>query len=391
MSDAIREVAVVGAGPAGSICALELARRGHDVLLLDRENFPRDKACGDVLIPDALDVLRRVGLYDTVVEHARLMRKIRVYSPSQIEFDVPGDFVGLRRYKFDAILQQTAVAAGAEFRQASVCSLVRNAGGSVELGDTERRVVRARYVVLATGGNVDLALKTRLVSRAEPSAVAIRAYYRSPLGLDHLILSYDKEMLPGYGWIIPVAEDIYNVGCGITLSNKHNGHHNLKRLLGRFLETFPPAIDMMRDAKKLSPISGAGLRTAFSGTESVVDGPVIGIGETVGTTYPFTGEGIGKAMRTGEILAPILSRTIATGDRSHLDDYPRQITAELKPRYAAYLQAERWLGRAWLNDFVARRIRHSRSLQKALSDFVAESARPNAIYSPWSILRSFWT
>jgi flavin-dependent dehydrogenase len=56
MSDTVPsscDVLVVGAGPAGSACAQQLARAGFKVLLVDQHDFPRDKVCGDGLIPDA--------------------------------------------------------------------------------------------------------------------------------------------------------------------------------------------------------------------------------------------------------------------------------------------------------------------------------------------------
>ena len=67
------DVAVVGAGPAGATAALHLARRGLRVALVDRHRFPRDKVCGDALIPDAIHALERCGLYDTVRAHGITM------------------------------------------------------------------------------------------------------------------------------------------------------------------------------------------------------------------------------------------------------------------------------------------------------------------------------
>src|SRR5713226_8617426 len=64
------DVIVVGAGPAGSMAALHLARRGHRTLLLDKDAFPRDKVCGDALIPDTIRSLKRTGMYKEVCERA---------------------------------------------------------------------------------------------------------------------------------------------------------------------------------------------------------------------------------------------------------------------------------------------------------------------------------
>ena len=62
------DVLVVGAGPAGSACAQLLAAAGLDVVLADQHDFPRDKVCGDGLIPDSHAALRQLGVYDEVAD-----------------------------------------------------------------------------------------------------------------------------------------------------------------------------------------------------------------------------------------------------------------------------------------------------------------------------------
>jgi flavin-dependent dehydrogenase len=58
----LHDVIVIGAGPAGSTAAAFLARRGLDVLLLDKQRFPRDKACGDLIAPSVITILSELGL-----------------------------------------------------------------------------------------------------------------------------------------------------------------------------------------------------------------------------------------------------------------------------------------------------------------------------------------
>ena len=65
------DVLVVGAGPAGSAAAIELARAGLNVVLADQHTFPRDKVCGDALIPDAHAALKRLGLLRAVMAKAQ--------------------------------------------------------------------------------------------------------------------------------------------------------------------------------------------------------------------------------------------------------------------------------------------------------------------------------
>jgi len=63
-----REIIIVGAGPTGSAAAIALAQKGHDVLLLDRQAFPRDKTCGDGIPAGAFEILYSLGMKEKIQE-----------------------------------------------------------------------------------------------------------------------------------------------------------------------------------------------------------------------------------------------------------------------------------------------------------------------------------
>ena len=75
-----RDVIIVGAGIAGSVCAAYLARAGADVLLLDKAVYPRDKCCGDILREETVTHLSRLKLFDDLDRNGTLLRRIHVIS-----------------------------------------------------------------------------------------------------------------------------------------------------------------------------------------------------------------------------------------------------------------------------------------------------------------------
>src|SRR5512145_577595 len=111
------DVLVVGAGPAGSVAAMRLAQAGMRVVLSDRAAFPRDKTCGDGLIADALAVLRTLGLEQLVRDAAYGSSRLLTISPGGVEVRFQSTFLVLPRLRFDHLLFERAVAAGAEFRR----------------------------------------------------------------------------------------------------------------------------------------------------------------------------------------------------------------------------------------------------------------------------------
>lgn len=222
-NDTLWDVAIVGAGPAGSTAAYHLASKGHKVLLLDKKDFPRDKVCGDGLIPDALKCLERMNLLSKVMQEGRVVNKVTVFSPSRIRCEFPGfTFVTMKRYRFDAMLVEHAVSAGAVLLRASVVDIDADEGGATVITQDGRRV-NAKMCLLATGARIELAKKLGVITHEQGHATSLRCYVHSDLSLEELVFSFDKSILPGekpklaaYGWIFPLGNREFNGGRHMT-------------------------------------------------------------------------------------------------------------------------------------------------------------------------------
>jgi len=215
LADDVWDAVVVGGGPSGSMAALHLAAAGRLVLLLERHVYPRDKACGDLLIPDSLGALRRAGLYDEVAAIAQPLSEAVISSPSRIAWSIPGEYLCLQRERLDALLAQAAAARGAVVAHGRADAVRPLDDGTVEVEVRGRASpLRARAAVLAAGADVSLIDALGMVERAAPTAVAVRAYVRSPVSVDSMLISFDKEIVPGYAWIFPLPDHVYNVGVG---------------------------------------------------------------------------------------------------------------------------------------------------------------------------------
>jgi geranylgeranyl reductase family protein len=382
------DVVVVGAGPAGSAAAIWLARRGRRVLLLDRARFPRDKVCGDALIPDALRCLEGLGLVDEVRAIGHPASTVSVYSASRERLDIPGSFVTLKRRTFDAFLADRAVSAGACLVQADVAG-VRVASDEVEIEiEGVARLVRARSVLTSPGARVDLLQPHGLVSRRHASAMALRCYVRSPVQIDELVISYDAAIAPGYAWIFPMGDGEYNVGCGALVPEAGVAGMNLRRDFDTFVRTFPLARTLMAGATTQTKLQGAMLRCGLTGAEPLGPGPWLSAGEAIGATFPLTGEGIGKAMETAVMAADAIDRSLTLGSRAPLEGFEARVRRELGPKYVGYDVAQRWFQWPRLGDFVIRRAQRSRYLQAAVRGILDETIDPRTVFSVRGLVRS---
>src|SRR3954468_22427211 len=138
------------------MAARMLARAGMRVALCDKAVFPRDKTCGDALIPDSIAALRHAGVWDRIAENARSLDLLDVISPRGLSVPIRGEYRVLRRRVFDEILFNAAMSSGAEFHQVSVKGPLTD-GASVTGIAVERdgraEEIRAPLTVLATGAD----------------------------------------------------------------------------------------------------------------------------------------------------------------------------------------------------------------------------------------------
>lgn len=394
------DVLIIGAGPAGSACARALAQAGVEVLLVDQHPPGRDKTCGDGLIPDAHQALARLGLLDEVMRRAQPVSHVGCIGPRGGRIDVPGHLAVLPRRELDALLLQAAQEAGARFMQARF-EAPREADGRVtgarlKQGD-ELIEVAARWVVLATGAVPKALTAAGMCERHTPSGVALRGYVKAPAmvgKIKALEVVWDKAVRPGYGWIFPAPDGHFNIGVGVTDSHRDLGGGkgrkkdvNLRAIFDAFVAKYPPAAELMRVGELVGELKGAPLRCTLTGAKWTRPGLLV-TGEAAGSTYSFTGEGIGKAMETGLLAADAI---LAHGD----DDGATRATYEaaltaLKPKFDLYERANRVNAHPWLADLLIWRAKKSPRLLTRMSGVLNETSNPGNLVSIKGLSRLFF-
>ena len=402
------DVLVIGAGPAGSACAQWLARQGLQVVLVDQHDFPRDKVCGDGLIPDAHHALQRLGVHAEVMAQAQVAAHIGCIAPRGGRVDVPGRLAVLPRRQLDDILKRAAQRAGAHFHapwrfeapllegEGDAATVVGARLKSPSLGE---RDLRAGWVVLATGAVPRALMAAGVCERHTPSGIALRAYVRHPglAGrLRALEVVWHKQLRKGYGWIFPCPDGVFNIGVGLAHSHakQADGRNtmadvNLRELMAAFARIYPPAGELMQQGQQISDFKGAPLRCSLAGARFSRPGLLV-TGEAAGSTYAFTGEGIGKAMETGLLAAEALISGRASGEPEAAvrASYEAALLA-LKPRFDLYERANQVNAHPWLADLLIWRANRSPRILRRMEGVLEETGNPGNLVSLRGITRLF--
>ncbi|WP_077034313.1 geranylgeranyl reductase family protein [Pelomonas sp. KK5] len=387
-------VLIVGAGPAGSATARLLARAGIDVLLIDQHPLGRDKVCGDGLIPDAHAALARLGLLEQVMARAQRASHVACIGPRGGRVDVPGHLAVLPRRELDALLCLAAQEAGARFVAPArfEAPLIDDAGkvvGATIRLDERTIEVAADWVILATGAQPKALMSAGLCERQSPSCVALRGYVSAP-GLAGRIkaleLVWSRAVRPGYGWIFPAPDGSFNIGVGVTDSHATSTGAkkdlNLRSIFEAFVRDYPNAALLMREGELIGgDLKGAPLRCNLEGSRWTRPGLMV-TGEAAGSTYSFTGEGIGKAMETGMLAADaILCGREKGWDETRTREAYEAGLAALKPRFALYETANRINAFPVLADLLIWRARHSPRLLNRMAGVINETSNPGQLVS----------
>jgi geranylgeranyl reductase family protein len=310
------DVAVVGAGPAGSAAAAWAARAGHDVVVIDSATFPRDKACGDGLTPRAVAELQLLGLGGWLDEHIR-HRGLRLAGfGSAVQVDWPGPSFpstgsAVPRTELDDRIRQVAEAAGAKMLLGvKAVDVERDAAGRVSaLVLDDGAVVRRRTLIVADGARSTLGrVLGRQWHQETVYGVAARAYLASPradepwISSDLELRSTDGTVLPGYGWIFPLGNGEVNIGVGALATVKRPADVALRPLIKGYT-------DLKRDdwgfvgapravSSALLPMGGA--VSGVAGVNWML------IGDAAACVNPLNGEGIDYGLETGRLAVDLL-------------------------------------------------------------------------------------
>jgi len=308
---------VIGGGLAGCSIALQLARQNYDVVLLEKDTYPRHKLCGEFLSPEAQASLAGLGVLDAVLDAGTAsLHQARLTGPTGAtsEHVLPDPALGLSRYRLDRLLFRAACKAGADGRPGTKATNVQGSldeGFFVEAGDES---LEGRLVIGAYGrrGVLDRTLERPFLQEQSPY-VAFKAHYAGPHDVGSPGTIELHAAAGGYCGVGPIEENRVNV-CWIGRTDALTDAGGTPEAMLNTLRR-NPALDarlrpLSRVSERFEAVSQVPLmsKTRFAGDVCMV-------GDAAGMIAPLCGDGMAMALDAADLLAPLAAELLA-GARS---------------------------------------------------------------------------
>ncbi|HNW97782.1 MAG TPA: geranylgeranyl reductase family protein [Bacteroidales bacterium] len=397
-SEKIFDVIIAGAGPAGSACALCLAESGLNVALLDKSTFPRKKICGDAL---SIDVSKQLPLISKILSEKfeALKEKspskgVRIIGPSgeQLEFETIHNnsiVYVVKRQVFDKLLND-CIHETPSIKYFNNCKVesVKQEPENITIS-TSSGIFKSKILVGADGAN---SVVSHFVTEHHKSkkhlCVGIRAYYGNVEGMHHdghLELHFYKNILPCYLWIFPMQNKCANVGLGLMYSDILKSKQSLKKIMLDIIHEHPNVSPRFRNARLEDKIEAWPIPMAMD-KKNISGERILLTGDAAGLIDPFTGEGVGNALRSGRIAAEHILKCFTENNFSSAfnKNYDKEIYRRMWNELRISKSTQKILKFPKLIDFIIHKANNNTSFRNLLrqalySDEVKEKIIKNLV------------
>lgn len=425
---------VVGGGPGGASAAGYLAKSGARVLLIEKEVWPRDKICGDAVGGKSLSHVEGLGVKEDLesTPHFRVTgivfsspkgNSVRVPLPEEDVERLEAGYA-LPRAQFDSLL----------FNRCQ--SKVRDVGGSVIQGGEVRTVLfddgkggedpgegsgdarHAAGVVVRIGGRkgeertyysrelvgaagyrcpvaysvVESTYGEEMVDR-DHYCGGYREYWRNVKGCGENVgdieIHFVDTVIPGYFWLFPVSENVVNVGIGMVVGLLSKQKKKLKALQADVIANHPMFKERFADAE-LIPKSARGWQLPFGSPRkknsrqprrSSMNGIRL-VGDAASLIDPFSGEGVGNALVTGEMAARHIM------EKKPFEDYQEEVWKVLGPELINSYRMQKLSRKSWLLNWFVGKAEKKPALQEMMTEMIASKEAQENLHSPWFMMKT---
>ena len=373
------DVIVSGAGPSGSTTAAFLGKAGIKTLLLEKNKFPRDKACGDA-IANEVEVINNLGIKNGIENLPNFKTYgVTFSSPNGKSISIPFNNFGYicKRIDLDNLIFETAknteidIVENFTTKEAIIeDGFIKGVKGINE--QDEEVEYRAKIVIGADGAHSPIAKSAELLNLDPKHTItAVRSYYTGIKDLSsHIELHFIDDVVPGYFWVFPLGDGRANVGLGMTIKDFRKKNWNMKDKMFEILDNNSLFKERFKDAKlEEGSLKGWTLPAASIRRKSYGNGLML-VGDAAGLIDPLLGDGITAAMRSGELAAKQAKKALEENDFSEkqFKNYEDNVWNEMGKKFATSYKIQRLGSFKFLINLLINKASKSNEIKNILKD-----------------------
>ncbi|MBN2426377.1 MAG: geranylgeranyl reductase family protein [Calditrichaceae bacterium] len=406
------DIAIIGAGPAGSSASMFLSKYSISHILFEKDMFPRDKICGDGLSGKVMGYLEKINPQlkeEIAADNKKFLPSwgARFVAPNGTIIDIPYISNGehlyppgyvSRRIHFDNFMIDHLNHTYCEFKPNCRITNIEISDDGVYLSIDENGSAKTCFanMIIDAGGDHSLMARYNGNVNRKPSDIyaGLRQYYRNVNGTHsaNLIeMHFLKETSPGYFWIFPLPDHTANVGIGMLSSDIKKNKVNLRKVFLDAIHKNPDLKIRFKDASPIDDVRGWRLPLGTA-AKKLSGGRFLLAGDAGSLVDPFTGEGIGNAMLSGSIAAEIAAKAIEAFNFSaeFLYQYDQRIEDRLGSEFKLSARLQKLARKTWLINFVIGRIKKSKTLQRMFSEMYDNFTIRDRLRNPSFYIKLFF-
>lgn len=408
--DEFSKIIIVGAGPAGCAASLFLSQKKIKHTIIEKEQFPRDKICGDAISGKVLNILNKIdkNIVNEIITNKKIFKPsngIIFCSPDFTKVEIPFGFEKsndkkthgfvAKRLDFDNFLFEKIDKNFCRIIQN--CSLVNAEHKKESIAITvnvnnQTYQSNCKILVAADGAHSVVSKKlTNFKIDYRHYSAGMRAYFKGVKDLSNkgfIELIFLKEYLPGYFWIFPLPDDRANVGVGMLSQSIKDKKIDLKKMFEDTIQNNIQIKKRFENSVQETPLLGWGLpmgskKIKLSGNNLLL------CGDAASLIDPFTGEGIAPAMLSGKLASDTIADAILANN----------FTADFLNKYdEAYYKATRnetkisnilqkLIKYERLFNFVIKKIAKNKELQNIITAMFADIKLRKSFTNPFFYIK----
>jgi len=303
-NDTFKDVVIVGGGLAGLVSAIHLSKNGINVLLIEKNSYPKHKVCGEYISNEVLPYLQSLG-FDPLQLGAKQIDKFQLTTPKNksINANLPLGGFGISRYILDQALAEKAVDNGVIIVQDTVTN-IQFLKDVFTVSTKTETVYKAKLVIGAYGKRsaIDVKLKRKFIKNDSPF-LAVKAHLKGDFPDDLVALHNFKG---GYCGVSKVENNVINA-CYITDYEAFKKYKNIEEFQEQVVYKNTALKTIFENSSMIfeKPITIS--QISFS-SKKPVENHILMCGDTAGMIHPLCGNGMSMAIRSAQMASQLILR-----------------------------------------------------------------------------------